>query len=135
MFGGMISKLAMLAKKGDVIPNALLASYIGDSDITNSASINAYFQITGISQPITLKLSWAEGEVSVYYAVDNSLTLISEWAPNLLSISNDGTFQVSNNQYVIIGANNSSDITTYISVLNNSNSDTLLTTATINIFS
>jgi hypothetical protein len=136
MFGGIASKLSILSRKSDVIPNALFPNYAGDSDITSLVSNNAYFQITGISQPITLKLSWAENEVSVYYFVTNSLGILAnEWAPNLTPISNDGTFQVSNNQYVVIGAINSADIQTNISVLNNSNSDTLLTTVIITIVS
>jgi len=137
MFGGIASKLSLLSKKSDLIPNALLASYSADSDVTNLASNNAYFQITGISQPITIKLSWAEPNVDVYYAVANDLGVLpTEWALNLTNIANNGTFQVSNGQYVFIGGySGDSPIIGNVSVLNNSNFDTLLTQVTIDIFS
>ena len=131
----MISKFSLLSKKTDVIPNALEASYLADSDMTFQASNNAYFQITGISQPITIKLSWAEANVNVFYTVASILGIFpSEWAENLTSISNNGTFQVSNGQYVFIGGTSGdSPITGNVSVLNNSNSDALLTSVTIDI--
>lgn len=135
MFGGMISKFSLLSKKTDVIPNALLASYLADSDMTFQASNNAYFQIAGISQPITIKLSWAEANVNVFYTVANILGVFpSDWAESLIPISNNGTFQVSNGQYVFIGGTSGdSPIIGNVSVLNNSNSDALLTSVTIDI--
>jgi len=135
MFGGMVSKLSTLARKIDLIPNILNASYSADTDPAFSTSNNAYFQITGISQPINLKLSWPDVNVEIYYAVTNLIGIYpTEYAQNLTPIFTGDTISVSNGQFVFIGGWSADNpITTSVSVLNNSYSDTLLTTVTVDI--
>lgn len=138
MFGGILSKISTLAKKAslvDVIPNSLDPGYYGDTVTSSEESNNAYFQITGISTSITLKLTWTSPNTNVYYQVSPTLAEFpTQYAETLTPILNGGTLSVSNGEFVIIGASSGdAPISTSINVLNNSNSDTQLTTVLIDI--
>ena len=77
---------------GDVTPNAVnWANVTGEySNVTTSM-----LQITGITTSITLKVSFTGAQVNQKYSVQSSAIFGTGTA-----IANDGTFTVSNNQYV-----------------------------------
>ena len=77
---------------GDVTPNAVnWANVTGEySNVTTSM-----LQITGITTSITLKVSFTGAQQNQKYSVQSSASFGTGTA-----IANDGTFTVSNNQYV-----------------------------------
>ena len=77
---------------GDVTPNAVnWANVTGEySNVTTSM-----LQITGITTSITLKVSFTGIQQNQKYSVQSSASFGTGTA-----IANDGTFTVSNNQYV-----------------------------------
>ena len=77
---------------GDVTPNAVnWANVSGEySNVTTSM-----LQITGITTSITLKVSFTGTQQNQKYSVQSSASFGTGTA-----IANDGTFTVSNNQYV-----------------------------------
>ena len=77
---------------GDVTPNAVnWANVTGEySNVTTSM-----LQITGITTSITLKVSFTGAQVNQKYSVQSSAIFGTGTA-----IANDGTFTVSNHQYV-----------------------------------
>jgi hypothetical protein len=122
----------------DLIPDALDPSYNGTSNIAIDQSANIVFQINGITAPITLKVTYNQQGVnnySMYYAVVN--TVITENIDAAYSLAggalaNNGTFSVSNGQYVVLGGwDDVGGVTSVGQVLNNSNADAVLTDITI----
>lgn len=114
----------------DVIPDALNASYNATNNYYFGEHYNGFFRINGISTPITLKLTY--GTAQVYYKVVNTNPVnVEEFEDptTWTSIANNGTFSVSNGQWVLFGADSGGGIVEFSGdVLNNSNSDSFLTT-------
>lgn len=119
----------------DVTPDTLDASYIAQNNYFEDFHQNAYFRITGVTSNITLKASY--GSNSVYYKVVGSNPAGVEESENPTTggwtfIGNTGTFSVSNDQWVVIGGDCGSGTAEWdVQILNNSSSDTLLTTVSI----
>jgi hypothetical protein len=122
----------------DLTPNALDPSYNGTSNIGLDQSSNIVFQINGITAPITLKVTYSQQGVnnySMYYAVVNIINTENIDAAYSLAggaLANNGTFSVSNGQYVVLGGwDDVGGVTSVGQVLNNSNGDVVLTDITI----
>jgi hypothetical protein len=98
----------------DVTPNAVNWANVGfDSGVEKY--VYSSRQITGINQTITLKVEYSSDFTDLYYAVTNTQPEITQdyavfSPPNETSnpvmtyILPNGTFTVSNNQYVTFGA-------------------------------
>ncbi len=122
---------------GDVTPNA-----VNWADIYYDGTIGLFLyterQITGISSSITLKVQFTAifGSQMFYYVSSTAGSIVS--GDDLISqdpaffgmteITNNGTFTVSNNQYVTFGVNASCGDSFTITVKNQSDSDTTLDT-------
>jgi hypothetical protein len=121
----------------DVTPNA-----VNWTTISFNNDIGEYYyterQITGINQTITLKVQYTSPGSTVYYFVSNTTgsviaggdggSLDSPIAYSMSSIANNGTFTVSNNQYVTFGVIPVCGTFTTVTVLNQSDGDTTLDT-------
>ena len=95
MLQGLAKSICVNAKKGsaaDVTPNAVnWANVTGEgSNVTTSM-----LQITGITTTITIKVSFTGTQQNQKYSVQSTASFGTGTA-----IANDGTFTVSNNQYV-----------------------------------
>jgi len=114
----------------DVTPNAVNWGTISyDNDLVEYTY--AEQQITGINQTITLKVQFGAVGWTIYYYVSNTSGDIGAGSPiinGMTSIANNGTFTVSNNQWVTFGARSSCAGTTTLSVLNQSDGDVTLDT-------
>ena len=118
---------------GDVTPNAVnWANVTGEySNVTTSM-----LQITGITTSITLKVSFVLNtgiQLNQKYSVQSSASFGTGTA-----IANDGTFTVSNNQYVGFradcgGACGSTKVSTW-TITNVSDGDAVLDTFTITTY-
>ena len=115
---------------GDVTPNAVnWANVTGEySNVTTSM-----LQITGITTSITLKVSFTGAQQNQKYSVQSSASFGTGTA-----IANDGTFTVSNNQYVGFradcgGACGSTKVSTW-TITNVSDGDAVLDTFTITTY-
>ena len=134
----IINSYLFAVQAADLIPDALDPSYGGTSTIVIDQSSNIVFQINGITAPITLKVTYSQEGVnnySMYYAVVN--TVITENIDAAYSLAggalaNNGTFSVSNGQYVVLGGwDDVGGVTSIGDVLNNSDADTQLTSISI----
>ena len=91
----------------DVTPDSLAASYSTSNEYGfANTHTNNYFQIAGISSSITLKVSLADSNERLYYR-KTAVTPVAELTQNPLDggwteLSNNSTFSVSNNEYVVI---------------------------------
>ena len=141
MLQGLAKSICVNAKKGsaaDVTPNAVNWATLS---FDNESGLYGYSekQITGINQTITLQvqLNNAIG-FTLYYFVSSSASAkvtgdaTSATSPSgfsMNSIANNGTFTVTNNQYVTFGATISCFIQSpVVTVKNQSNSDATLDT-------
>ena len=121
---------------GDVTPNAVnFISIYQNTEFTEYGYTEK--QITGINQTITLRVQYTSPGSTVYYAVSNSSgfavfgdnnSLNSPIYYGMTSISNNGTFTVSNNQYVTFGVIPSCGASAIVTVLNQSDGDAVLDT-------
>ena len=142
MFGGKAYKISILRQKStpDVTPNAVSWAdlYYNESGPPfggNGFNISKR-QITGISTPITIKISADPSTVDLYYLVSNSIfPPEDEGVPNswptdvgLNLIANNGTFSVSNNQYLSLAVTSFSSGNGTITLTNLSDNDTVLDT-------
>jgi hypothetical protein len=134
MYGGIASKIGTLAKKGsagDVTPNAVNWTFYGGGQPATSAML----QITGITVPITLRVSYTQddGAYNQRYSVQSTASF-GAGTP----VNNNDTLTISNGQYLgfqswsLGGAK-----ATYWTITNVSDGnaliDTLQTTAVISI--
>lgn len=93
-------------------------------------------QITGISTPITIKISADPSTVDLYYLVSNSISPPADEAAynsfpedyGLSSIANNGTFNISNNQYLSLAITSASSGNGTITLTNVSDNDAVLDT-------
>ena len=128
---------------GDVTPNAVnwaTVSYNNDYEVWGYSER----QITGIDQTITLKVQIANGSVAtLYYFVSSSAgakvsgDATSATSPSgfsMNSIANDGTFTVTNNQYVTFGVETGCNQDPVATVKNQSDSDATLDTFAMNYY-
>jgi len=122
----------------DVTPNA-----VNWADITYEGEAPAWYytekQITGINQTITLKVEYNTtfGSTLYYYVSSSPGSIISggggtDAVPptslGMISIANNGTFTVSNNEYVTFGAIIGCGENTTITVKNQSDGDSTMDT-------
>ena len=117
----------------DVTPNAVNWGTISYDNDTAEYTY-AEQQITGINQTITLKVQYTSPGSTVYYYVSNTSGDIVGGAPflnGMSSIANNGTFTVSNNQYVTFGVDAVCGAFATVTVLNQSDGDVTLDTMTI----
>jgi hypothetical protein len=130
------SRPRLVVASGDVTPNAV--------NWTDVFYDNEFFlwryserQITGINQTITLKVQYNNPGSTVYYSVSNSSGFAvfgddnSSNSPisfGMTAISNNGTFTVSNNQYVTFGVTPACGAYYMVTVLNQSDGDAVLDT-------
>jgi len=139
MLQGLTKSICVNAKKGsaaDVTPAAVnWADVYQDND-----SIRWFYserQITGINQTITLKVEYDTSTVDIYYFVSSSagakvsgdatsMTRPSGFSMNF--VENNGTFTVSNNQYVTFGTMGGCTNNPTITVKNQSDSNATLDT-------
>ena len=133
MIGGSISKVGIQTTK-DITPFVLnSANSITDFALTYFE--NASLKIHGISQNIKIKISYNNADdTSVYYTVSSKVWNLSSIEANQLQsyIAPDGIINLINGNYLIIGIYNNSQTVEdkAIDVLNNSQSDLVLTTIT-----
>ena len=144
MYGGKASKIGTLAKKGSAVDVTPAAVNWADVYYDNEMIVWCYSekQITGINQTITLQVQIANGiGTTLYYFVSSSAgakvsgDATSSTSPtgfSMNSIANNGTFTVTNNQYVTFGATISCFIMNpVVTVKNQSDSNTTLDTFTL----
>ena len=141
MLQGLAKSICVNAKKGsaaDVTPNAVNWATLS---FDNDSGLYGYSekQITGINQTITLQvqLNNTYGFTLYYFVSTSAGDMVSGDASSLTdpasfgmnSIANNGTFTVTNNQYVTFGAIISCLIQSpVVTVKNQSNSDATLDT-------
>ena len=116
MLQGLAKSICVSAKKGsaaDVTPNAVNWATLS---FDNDSGLYGYSekQITGINQTITLQVQFNNTNgFTLYYFVSSSASAkvtgdaTSTTSPtsfSMNSIANNGTFTVTNNQYVTFGA-------------------------------
>ena len=122
---------------GDVTPNAVnwaTVYYDNDSVVWGYSER----QITGIDQTITLQVQIANGGgTTLYYFVSSSASAkvtgdaTSATSPSgfsMNSIANNGTFTVTNNQYVTFGVETGCNMSPVATVKNQSDSNATLDT-------
>ena len=132
-------KKSSAAAGGDVTPNA-----VNWSDVSYNNDFGEYVyanqQITGISTTITLQVQIANGSAAtLYYYVSNFAddphpdggSILSPTYYGMNSIANNGTFTVSNNQYVTFGVETGCTQTPVVTVKNQSDSNATLDTFAI----
>ena len=140
MLQGLAKSICVNAKKGsaaDVTPNAVnwaTVSFDGDSGLYGYSER----QITGINQTITLEVQIANGAGAyLYYFVSSSASAkvtgdaTSATSPSgfsMNSIANNGTFTVTNNQYVTFGVETGCNQNPVATVKNQSDSNATLDT-------
>ena len=113
---------------GDVTPNAVnWANVVG---VQSTFERTAMLQITGIDQTITLRVAHSGGATAAGYSVNSTAT----YGTNT-NIATNGTFTVSNNQYVGFQASIqfSGSATQSFTITNVSDSDAVLDTFTISV--
>jgi hypothetical protein len=152
MFGSMAFKLGMLAKKdgggADVIPNAINWSNIGYNGILGDFTYTEK-QITGINQTITLKVTQSTNIIDMYYGVNTAINgdyerfdygdlegRVTAFDPSifgLTNIANNGTFTVSNNDWICFACQGGTTINITVTIKNNSDGDSTLDTFTADI--
>lgn len=132
------SRPRVVAAASDVTPNPVYWDNISYDNDFVIWTYNASY-ITGINQTITLKVQYDSPGSTVYYFVSNIFdALNSENSPTsngMTPIANNGTFTVSNNQWVTFGATPvcaASDIP--VTVLNQSDGDVTLQTILMSHF-
>jgi len=137
MYGGILHKFRhrVVAAGNDVTPNSVDWSNIEWDDLNLEGTVTSQ-QISGITSSITIKITRGSGAADLYYRVGNSnLTGTIFDAPFFVGytlISNNGTFSVSNNQWVTFACYGEvNSFTTTVTVLNNSDGDATLDTFTI----
>lgn len=133
---GSFTALKSAAAGGDVVPNAL-----NWSDINYLSSIELWGftqrQITGISQTITLRISLSNTSQTIYYhkgasgfqGQDFETDFSDAASPSgqgMTQIGHNGTFTVSNNDYVCFASESGASFT--VTVVNVSNSNSTLDT-------
>ena len=121
---------------GDVTPNAVNWATV----YNNEYSVWGYSerQITGIDQTITLQVQIADGAgATLYYFVSSSAgakvsgdgtSATSPSGFSMNSIANNGTFTVTNNQYVTFGVETGCNSSPVATVKNQSDSNATLDT-------
>jgi hypothetical protein len=130
------SRPRVVVASGDVTPNAVnFTSIYYNNDVIEYGYTEK--QITGINQTITLKVQYNSPGSTVYYSVSNSSGFAvfgDNNSPNspldygMTAISNNGTFTVSNNQYVTFGVTPVCSVSAIVTVLNQSDGDAVLDT-------
>ena len=127
------SRPRVVAAGSDVTPNAVNWGTISyDNDLAEYTY--AEQQITGINQTITLKVQFGAAGWTIYYYVSNTSGDIIGGPPflnGMSSIANNGTFTVSNNQYVTFGMTRFCGVPATVTVLNQSDGDVTLDTMTM----
>lgn len=131
----LINSYAFSVAGPDVTPDALNANYNADNNYLEDVHSNAYFRITGIDSSISLKVSYEA--FSVYYKIVNTNPVGIEELEN--PITNEWTYagnneiiSISNNQWILFAGDCGSGTGEWaVEILNNSSSDTLLTTVNI----
>ncbi len=144
MYGGIASKIGTLAKKGSAVDVTPAAVNWANLSYDNDSGLYGYSekQITGINGTITLKVELNNSfGFTLYYFVSSSAgakvsgDATSSTSPtgfSMNSIANNGTFTVTNNQYVTFGATISCFIMDpVVTVKNQSDSNTTLDTFTL----
>lgn len=134
------SRPRIVAASGDVTPNSVnFISIYYNNDVGEYSYSER--QITGIDQTITLRVQYTSPGSTVYYSVSNTSgfavfgdnnSLVSPIDYGMTSISNNGTFTVSNNQYVTFGVIPVCSADAIVTLLNQSDSDAVLDTFFIN---
>ena len=131
------SRVARAAAGGDVTPNAVnwAEVYYDNESVVWGYSER---QITGINQTITLQVQIADGVgATLYYFVSSSASAkvtgdaTSATSPSgfsMNSIANNGTFTVTNNQYVTFGVETGCNQNPVATVKNQSDSNATLDT-------
>lgn len=116
----------------DVIPDALNASYA--ATYNGGTYSNASFQINGINQAINIKFTSVDLGVfglAAYYLITNDPSIYTgaDMSVEGTQITTGDIISVVNGDYIVIGVGGTSfDTGGTMSVLNNSNSDSSLTT-------
>jgi hypothetical protein len=140
MYGGIASKIGTLAKKGSAADVTPAAVNWADVYYDNDSGLYGYSekQITGINQTITLQVQIANGAgTTLYYFVSSSAgakvsgdatSATSPSSFSMNSIANNGTFTVTNNQYVTFGVQTGCNMNPVVTVKNQSNSNATLDT-------
>ena len=131
------SRVARAAASSDVTPNAVNWADVSYDNDKGSYGYSER-QITGINQTITLQVQIANGSgATLYYFVSSNAgakvsgdgrsgTSPSGFSMN--SIANNGTFTVTNNQYVTFGVETGCNMYPVVTVKNQSDSNTTLDT-------
>ena len=142
MYGGIASKIGTLAKKGSAVDVTPAAVNWADVYYDNDSGLYGYSerQITGINQTITLQVQIAPYDgagITLYYFVSSSAgakvsgDATSATSPSSFSmnqIAHNGTFTVTNNQYVTFGVQTGCNMNPVVTVKNQSNSNATLDT-------
>ena len=134
------SRVARAAANSDVTPNAVnWANVYYDNEMVEWGYSEK--QITGINQTITLQVQIANGAgATLYYFVSSSASAkvtgdaTSATSPSgfsMNSIANNGTFTVTNNQYVTFGVETGCNMSPVATVKNQSDSNATLDTFTM----
>ena len=130
-------KKSSAAAGGDVTPNA-----VNWSDVSYNNDFGEYVyanqRITGITQTITLQVQIANGvAATLYYYISNTAddpmpdgggAITSPSGFGMNSIANNGTFTVTNNQYVTFGVETGVNQNPVVTVKNQSDSNVTLDT-------
>jgi len=139
MLQGRVHSMAVSAKKGSAADVTPAAVNWADVYQDNEYVVWGYSerQITGINQTITLKVEYDTLTIDIYYFVSSSAgakvsgDATSATSPSGFSmnfVENNGTFTVSNNQYVTFGVMGGCTPTLTITVKNQSDSNATLDT-------
>ena len=109
---------------GDVTPNAVNWANVSGAQTTQTAML----QITGITETITLRVVHSGSLSNISYDVNSTASF-----GTLTAIASNGTFTVSNNEYVGFQAqiNFSGSATQSFTITNVSDADAVLDTFTI----
>lgn len=116
----------------DVIPDALNANYT--ASYNGGTYSNASFQINGINQAINIKFTSVDLGVfglAAYYLVTNDPSIYTsiDMSTEGIQITSGDIISVINGNYIVIGVGGTNfDTGGTMNVLNNSNSDSSLTT-------
>lgn len=140
MLQGLAKSICVNAKKGSAADVTPAAVNWADVYYDNDSVLWGYSerQITGINQTITLQVQIANGTgVTLYYFVSSSAgakvsgdarSATSPSGFSMNSIANNGTFTVTNNQYVTFGVETGCTQGPVVTVKNQSDSDATLDT-------
>ena len=140
MLQGLAKSICVNAKKTSAVDNTPAAVNWAEVYYNNDSGLYGYSekQITGINQTITLQVQIANGAgTTLYYFVSSSAgakvsgDATSATSPSgfsMNSIANNGTFTVTNNQYVTFGVETGCNMSPVVTVKNQSDSNATLDT-------